>query len=81
MVGLFASNLILAIGVVYVTHLNRKSFDALNKLEQMRDELNIEWGQLQLEQSTFASHGKLESMARERLKMKLPMAGDMEILR
>ncbi len=38
-------------------------------------ELEVEWGQLQLEQSTWAAHARIEKIARERLGMKVPAPG------
>lgn len=61
-----------ALGVVYAKHQSRKLFVALQGLEAERDEMNIEWGQLQLEQSTWATHGRIEEIAREQLKMTTP---------
>jgi len=61
-----------AIGVVYSKHLSRKQFVELQRLESDRDEMNIEWGQLQLEQSTVATHGRIEELARLHLKMTMP---------
>ena len=61
-----------AIAVVYSRHLNRAAFDELQRLQQQRDEINIERGRLQLEQSTFATHSKIEQFARDRLGMVLP---------
>ncbi len=61
-----------AIAVVYSRHLNRAAFDELQRLQQQRDEINIERGRLQLEQSTFATHSKIEQLARDRLGMVLP---------
>lgn len=59
-----------ALGVVYAKHQSRKLFVQLTELQQQRDEMNIEWGQLQLEQSTWATHGRIEQKAQQRLKMK-----------
>ncbi len=58
-----------ALGVVYAKHYSRKLFVELTALQQTRDELNVEWGQLQLEQSTWATHGRIEKLARNKLKM------------
>ncbi|HEY9199578.1 MAG TPA: cell division protein FtsL [Gammaproteobacteria bacterium] len=76
-VGLWLPLLVLAVivsalGVVYAKHQSRKLFVALQGLEAERDEMNIEWGQLQLEQSTWATHGRVEELAREQLKMTTP---------
>jgi len=70
-----------ALSVIYAQHINRKSFTVLQALQLERDEMNIEWGQLQLEQSTFATHNVIERAARERLGMELPNQKDIEMLR
>ena len=44
-----------AIALIYTKHESRKLFVELESLTQQRDELNIEWGQLQIEQSTWAT--------------------------
>ena len=46
------ANVISAIGVVHARHRHRQLFVDLTKLEKARDELNIEFGRLQLEQAT-----------------------------
>ncbi len=61
-----------AMAVVYVRHLSRVELDELQRLQRQRDDINIEWGRLQLEQSTFATHSKIEQVARERLGMVVP---------
>ena len=72
LIGLVASVLATSIGVVYAKHQSRKVFIELNKLHAERDALNVEWGQLQLELSTLATHGRVEQIAREKLKMITP---------
>ncbi len=61
-----------ALGVVYAKHSSRKLFVELQQLEASQDDMNIEWGQLQLEQSTLTTHGQVEQFARERLGMYTP---------
>ena len=61
-----------AIAVVYSKHFGRTEFVILQKLEHKRDNLNEEWGRLLLEQSTWASPGRVEQQARLRLKMIVP---------
>lgn len=70
-----------ALGVVYAKHQSRKLFIALQALEAARDEMNTEWGQLQLEQSTWATHGRIEDLARQRLKMTTPAPDAVVIVR
>ena len=58
-----------ALGVVYAKHQSRKLFVQLNELQQQRDAMNVQWGQLQLELSTWATNGRIEQVARQRLRM------------
>mgnify|MGYP002651338645 FL=1 len=58
--------------VVFARHDHRKLFSQLNRLEKERDELNIEFGRLQLEQATWADSTRIDQVARERLSMKFP---------
>jgi len=61
-----------ALGLVYSKHQSRKLFVHLQALQMNRDELNIEWGRLLLEQSTLATPARVERIARERLGMRPP---------
>ena len=61
-----------SLGVVYAKHETRKLFVELDSLKKERDEMNVEWGRLQLEQSTLATHGRIERAAKKRLGMKTP---------
>ena len=61
-----------AIVAVYARHDSRLLFSELQKQEARRDLLNIHWGRLQLEQSTWATHARIERMAREELGMVVP---------
>ena len=61
-----------AIGVVYTKHESRKLFAQLQSMQKVRDHLNVEWGRLQLEQSTWATHGRIERLAHNRLGMIMP---------
>ncbi|HEB92994.1 MAG TPA: cell division protein FtsL [Gammaproteobacteria bacterium] len=70
-----------AIGVIYAKHEGRKQFVQLQALEKLRDQMNVEWGQLQLEQGTWATHSRVERVARKRLGMKMPDAESVVILR
>ena len=61
-----------AIQVVYTQHESRKLFVELQELEKKRDQLNEEWGRLQLEQSTWATDDRVEEVARTKLGMHDP---------
>jgi cell division protein FtsL len=61
-----------AIGVVWSTHAHRQTVGELEILRQEQARLEVEWGQLQLEEAALAHPGRIESAARERLRMRLP---------
>ena len=69
-----------ALSVVWAKHESRKLFGTLQRFERMRDDLNVEWGQLQLEQSTWATHGRIEGLVRKRLQMELPRAEEIVVV-
>lgn len=69
-----------AIGVVYSKHRSRQLFVQLQELQRTRDQLNIEWGRLKLEQGALTMHGRIARIARERLHMKIPTPSDVVIL-
>ena len=63
-----------AISVVYVSHLNRRLFNEYQMMLQVRDKLEVEWGQLLLEQSALAAHARIEKIALSRIGMRAPGA-------
>ncbi len=58
--------------LIYSKHSARKLFAQLQELESKQDQLLTEFGMLQLEQSTWATHGRIESIASEKLSMHVP---------
>lgn len=67
--------------VVYAKHQGRKLFIELQTLQKSRDDMAVEWGQLQLEQSTLVTHGRIENTAHARLGMILPPADAMVMVK
>jgi cell division protein FtsL len=63
-----------ALGLVTSQHQARKLFAELELEQERAKQLDVEWGQLQLEQSTWAMHARVEKIARERLRMRVPDA-------
>jgi cell division protein FtsL len=61
-----------AAGAIYCEHRSRELFIQLEALNGRRDNLQIEWGQLQLEQSAWSSHAFVERVASTRLHMAMP---------
>jgi cell division protein FtsL len=69
-----------AAGAVYLKHRSRELFVELERLNQRRDNLEIEWGQLQLEQSAWSTHAFVERVASQRLRMATPRAQDIQVV-
>ena len=67
MLTLFVLVVATAIGVVLSRHQSRNYFSQLQRLEVRRDELNVQWGRLQLEQATWAEANRVEQHARDEL--------------
>ena len=65
---------ICALGVVTSQHRGRKLFQDLEQEQERARQLDVEYGQLQLEMSTWATHPRVEKIARERLHMMAPDA-------
>nr|VFK09229.1 MAG: cell division protein FtsL [Candidatus Kentron sp. LPFa] len=70
--GLILAILISSVSVVYVKHENRALFVELQRLERVRDAMEVEWGKLSLEQSTWATHERIERIAKEQLDLIMP---------
>lgn len=71
-----------AISVAYSKHLSQRAYFELSSIQQSIDALAIQWSRLQIEESTFSEHGRVERTARERLGMELPgLAASVMIVR
>ena len=64
-----------AIGTVASNHRARKMYAEIEHEQGRMRDLEVEWGQLQLEQSTWAGHARVEQIARNKLHMKPPGPG------
>lgn len=58
-----------ALLLVTSQHQSRRLFIELERSQAQAKQLDIEWRQLQLEQSTLGKHGRIEMSARQELKM------------
>ena len=70
-----------ALMVVRDRHDHRQAFVELTRVDKARDELNIEFGRLQLEQATWAESNRIDQVARTRLGMTFPRTEDTVVLR
>jgi cell division protein FtsL len=77
---LWLSALASAAAAVYCKHRSREMFVQLERLEARRDNLEIEWGQLQLEQSAWSTHAFVERVASAKLHMTMPPPKEIEII-
>lgn len=69
-----------ALSIVSSQHKARKLFVELEKEQGLAGQLAVEWGQLQLEQSTWAMHGRVEKIAVNQLRMQLPDASRVQTI-
>ena len=74
-----AAVLVLAAGVVAsgiwiveVEHRSRQLFIENEALNRELDRLQTDWGRLQIEQGTYATHSRIEALARQRLQLTVP---------
>jgi cell division protein FtsL len=72
--------LVSAVGVVWAKQQSRNQFVELQRLEKERDQLDTEWGQLRLEQSTLVTYGRIEKIAREELHMVVPLPNQVRLV-
>ena len=64
--------LVSGISVVYLTHRDRVLFNELQVLKDQANEIDVQWGQLLIEQSTLGLGGRVEQRATELLEMQIP---------
>jgi cell division protein FtsL len=69
------------VAVVYARQEHRQAYVQLTKLLRERDEINIEFSRLQLEQATWAETNRIEQVATERLGMVFPQAAELVVVR
>ena len=79
-VVLFVVVIVSALSVVALQHKARKLFVELQKEKERAHQMEVEWGQLQLEQSTWAMSARVENIAATKLKMQIPQGGQTHIL-
>lgn len=70
-----------ALGVVTSQHKARKLFVELQNEKERAQQMEVEWGKLQLEQSTLAMPARVEKLARQQLQMILPPTEQIRHLR
>ena len=77
---LFAVLVICALALVTSQHRARMLFRELEREQQEAKRIDVEWGQLQLEQSTWAMHARIEKIAGNTLHMRTPVQAQVRVL-
>ncbi len=77
---LLAVLMLCALGLVSSQHQARKLFISLEEENERARQLEVEFGQLQLEQSTWAMHSRIEKIATQSLRMRVPDARRIELV-
>jgi cell division protein FtsL len=77
--GLIAAVLASAVAAVYAKHENRKLFTELQVLTDERDRLEVDWSRLQIEQSTWSTHARVEQLARSQMHMRSPRPDEFRV--
>lgn len=80
MLVLFIAVLGSALAVSYSAHWNRQLLNSLYAELSVRDKAQAEWGRLILEQSTWTAHNRIETLASEQLKMRIPDAAEVRMV-
>ncbi len=70
-----------AVAVINSKHQARTAFVELQSLQKVRDDLQVNWGRLQLEQAAWSTHGRVEQVASSRLDMKMPTEDSIKVIR
>jgi cell division protein FtsL len=77
---LFFALMFSSLGLVNAQHQARKLYIELEQLNQTEKQYNQEYGQWQLEQSTWAMHSRIEQIATQQLQMQVPDAKRIQIV-
>lgn len=67
--------------VIYTTFKNRYLLNELQQLKTQRNELQVQWGQLLIEQSTFSLESRIERKAIDELAMEIPDISEIVMVR
>ena len=77
---LFFVLIMVSLGVVTAQHKARKLYFELEQQQDLSKKYETEFGQLQLEQSTWAMHSRIEELATKKLNMQVPDAKRIQVI-
>ncbi len=72
--------MLLALSLVTAQHQARKTLQVLQQEKEHAQQMEVEWGQLQLEQSTWAAPARIEKIAVQYLQMQRPKSGEVQFI-
>ena len=78
--GLLGVLIACALMLVTSQHQARKLYVELQKEQELAKQLDVEFGQLQLEQSTWAMHARIEKIATRELGMRVPVSARVQVV-
>ena len=78
---LTAAVILSGMAVVYAKFLSRSLFVELQQLRATRDQVDMEWGRLQLELATQGALGRVTDIASRRLQMRVPAAEQIVVVK
>lgn len=78
---LVLSVLVSGVAVIYTTYQNRYLLNELQQLKSQHNELQEQWGQLLIEQSTFSLESRIERKATDELAMEVPAISEIVMVR
>lgn len=73
--------IVCALGVVTSQHKARKIFVELQNEKDRAQQMDVEWGKLQLEQSTLVTPARVEKLARQQMQMHMPQSEQIRYIR
>ena len=73
--------LALALSLVYTRVTTRNLYLQLQGLQQQRDDFNVEWGRLLLQEARYAEPRYIEKVARQKLGMVFPVPEKISVIR
>jgi cell division protein FtsL len=78
---LFLALLVSAVLVILSTHHNRQMSISIERLMQQKDQLDVEWRHLVLEQSTLTEHNRIQALVTSQLNMHRPLPSEEVVVR
>ena len=77
---LWVAAVVSALGVVATTQVVRRDVNSLETLRREASQLQVQWGAVLLEQSTWAAYGRVENAAVSELNMMAPTPEEIVII-